>query len=139
MASYNKLILMGNLTRDPEIKYTPSQTAVCEIGLAVNHKYKDSGGQMVEKCCFIDGVIFGKQAETFAQYMSKGKSVLIEGRLDLDQWEDKQTGAKRSKHKIFVERFTFTGDGEKREATPGSYEARTPAHQAPPADDGVPF
>ena len=111
MASYNKVILMGNLTRDPQLSYLPSQTAAVDIGLAVNHKYKGNDGQMVEKVCFIDCRAYGRQAETINQYMKKGRPLLIEGRLEFDQWEA-QDGSKRSKHRVFIERFTFVDSGQ---------------------------
>ena len=112
MASYNKVIMAGNLTRDPELSYLPSQMAVVDFGLAVNHRWRDKQtGQQRENVCFIDCRCFGKQAETLKQYMAKGRSILIEGRLDLDTWEGKD-GQKRSKHRIFVERFTFLGSGQ---------------------------
>ena len=111
MASYNKVILMGNLTRDPQLSYLPSQTAVVEIGLAVNHKYKSQDGQMVDKVCFVDCRAYGRQAETINQYLHKGRPILIEGRLEFDQWEA-QDGSKRSKHRVFIERFTFVDSGQ---------------------------
>jgi single-strand DNA-binding protein len=111
MASYNKVILMGNLTRDPQLSYLPSQTAAVDIGLAVNHKYKGNDGQMVEKVCFIDCRAYGRQAETINQYMKKGRPLLVEGRLEFDQWEA-QDGSKRSKHRVFIERFTFVDSGQ---------------------------
>ena len=105
MASYNKIILMGNLTRDPELRYLPSQTAVVEFGLAVNRRWRAADGQMREDVCFIDCRCFGKQAETLKQYMAKGRCLLVEGRLELDTWE--KDGQKRSKHRVFVENFRF--------------------------------
>ena len=111
MASYNKVILMGNLTRDPQLSYLPSQTAAVEIGLAVNHRYKGNDGQMVDKVCFVDCRAYGRQAETLNQYMKKGRPLLIEGRLEFDQWEA-QDGSKRSKHRVFIERFTFVDSGQ---------------------------
>jgi single-strand DNA-binding protein len=108
MASYNKVILMGNLTRDPQLSYLPSQTPVVEVGLAVNRRFKTNDGQQREDTCFIDCRAMGKQAETINQYFRKGAPILIEGRLEFDQWEA-QDGSKRSKHRIFIERFTFVG------------------------------
>ena len=111
MASFNKVILMGNLTRDPKLSYLPSGTPVCEIGLAVNHVYYDKAtSQKKEKVCFVDCNCFGRSAETLNQYMQKGRPLLVEGRLDLDMWED-PNGNKRSKHRIFIENFTFVGGG----------------------------
>ena len=109
MASYNKVILMGNLTRDPVLRYLPSNTAVVEISLAVNHKYRTAQGEDREEVCFIECSAFGKQAETINQYCQKGRSLLVEGRLKLDTWEDKQGGGKRSKHRVNIESFTFVG------------------------------
>jgi single-strand DNA-binding protein len=108
MASYNKIILMGNLTRDPQMSYLPSNTAVVEIGLAVNHKYKDQAGNQQEKVCFVDCRAFGRRAEVLNQYMRKGNPLLVEGRLELDQWQDKE-GKNRSKHRVFIETFSFVG------------------------------
>lgn len=108
MANYNKVILVGNLTRDPQMNYLPSQTPVVEFGLAVNRKYKDQSGQQREETCFIDCKSFGKSAEILNQYMSKGRPILVEGRLHLDTWET-QDGSKRSKHRVIVEQFQFLG------------------------------
>lgn len=108
MASFNKIILVGNLTRDPQLSYLPSQTAVCEFGIATNHKWKDRDGNTHEDVCFVDCAIYGRGAEIFKQYMSKGRSALIEGRLKLDQWTTPE-GEKRSKHRVFVDNFQFLG------------------------------
>lgn len=110
MANYNKVILLGNLTRDPQMSYLPSQTPVVEFGLAINRRWRGQNGEQREETCFIDCRCYGKQAETFNQYMAKGRPVLIEGRLQLDTWEDKD-GQKRSKHRVFVERFQFISTG----------------------------
>ncbi len=110
MASFNRIVLMGNLTRDPQLSYTPSNTAVCKFGLATNRKWKDREGGNREDVCFVDCVLFGKGGEVFNQYMNKGRSVLVEGRLSLNQWTTPE-GDKRSKHEVFVENFTFVGDG----------------------------
>ena len=107
MASYNKVILMGRLTRDPELKYLPSGTAVARFGLAVNHTYTDrQSGEKREEVCFVDLDAFGRTAETINEYLQKGRSVLIEGRLRFRTWET-DDGQKRSKHDVFVERFAF--------------------------------
>jgi single-strand DNA-binding protein len=108
MASFNKVILMGNLTRDPELRVTPKGTAVCQIGLAVNSTYKDKEGNQKEEVTFVDVDVFGRQAEVIAKYMSKGRPILIEGRLKLDSWESKE-GDKRSKLKVVLENFQFVG------------------------------
>jgi single-strand DNA-binding protein len=110
MASYNKVILMGNLTRDPQLSYLPSQTPVVEIGLATNRRWRDQQGQQREDVCFVDCRCYGRQAEIINQYMKKGRPLLIEGRLELDQWEA-QDGSKRSKHRVFIERFSFVDSG----------------------------
>lgn len=109
MASYNRVILMGNLTRDPELRYLPNQTAVVDLGLAVNHKYRTANGEDREDVCFIDCTAFGKQAEVINQYCQKGRPLLVEGRLKLDTWDDKQTGQKRSKHKVHIDNFQLLG------------------------------
>jgi single-strand DNA-binding protein len=111
MASFNKVILMGNLTRDPQLSYLPSQTPVVEIGLAVNRTYRTQDGQQREDVCFVDCRCFGRQAEVINQYLKKGRPVLVEGRLELDRWEDQQ-GNKRSKHRVFIERFSFVDGGQ---------------------------
>ena len=111
MASFNKVILMGNLTRDPELRYTPSGTAIAKMGLAVNRVWRDAEGQQKEEVTFVDVDAFGKQAETIGQYMQKGRPILVEGRLKLDQWEDKNTGQNRSRLGVVLERFTFVGGG----------------------------
>ena len=111
MASFNNVILMGNLTRDPEMRYTPSGTAIAKLGLAVNRVWRDTEGQQKEETTFVDVDAFGKQAETLGQYMQKGRPILIEGRLKLDQWEDKNTGQNRSRLGVVLERFTFIGSG----------------------------
>jgi len=99
MASFNKVILIGNLTRDPELKYTPGNQAVCEIGLAVNRKYRTKDNEDREETTFVDCEAWGKQAEVIKQYMTKGRPIFIEGRLKLDTWEDKK-GGKRSKMRV---------------------------------------
>ncbi len=138
MSSFNKVIMLGNLTRDPELSYLPSQTPVVEFTLATNHRYKGSDGQMKESPCFIDCRMYGKRAEVIQKYCSKGQSLLIEGRLTLDRWEA-QDGSKRSKHRIFVENFEFTGGGsggsDTRDTAPGPSEDEIPQGSM----DDVPF
>jgi single-strand DNA-binding protein len=111
MASVNRVILVGNLTRDPQLKYLPSQTAVVEFGMAMNRKFKDASGQDREEACFVDCSAFGRPAEVINQYCQKGKLLYIEGHLKFDQWEDKQGGGKRSKLRVVVENFQFLGGG----------------------------
>lgn len=112
MASYNKVLLMGNLTRDIELRQLPSGSSIATIGLAVNEKYKDKNDQWVERVNFIDCEMFGRRAEVMAQYLSKGSPVFIEGRLRLDTWQDKNDGSNRSKLKVVVENFEFIGGGQ---------------------------
>src|SRR2546423_12574010 len=109
MANFNKVILLGNLTRDPQLKYLPSQTPVAEFGLAVNRKFRTQAGEDREEVTFVDVSAFGKQAELINQYFTKGKPIFIEGRLKYDQWEDKQGGGKRSKLSVVMEGFQFVG------------------------------
>lgn len=112
MNGFNKVILAGNLTRDPELRYTPSGTAIAKFGLAVNRKWKDSQtNEMKEEVTFVDIDAFGRQAETIGQYLKKGRPILIEGRLRLDQWEDKQTQQKRSRLGVVLESFSFLDSG----------------------------
>ena len=129
MASFNKVILMGNLTRDPQLSYLPSQTPVVEIGLAVNHRYKGQDGQTHDKVCFVDCRMFGKRAEILNQYMRKGQPLMVEGRLELDQWEA-QDGSKRSKHRVFIENFTFVG-GNQQQQGGGGYQQQGGGYQQP--------
>jgi single-strand DNA-binding protein len=112
MANVNKVIFIGNLTRDPQLKYLPSQTPVVEFGLATNHRYKTASGEQREEVCFIDCSAFGRMAEVINQYCQKGKQLYIEGRLKFDTWEDKQGGGKRSKHTVVVDNFQFLGGRE---------------------------
>jgi single-strand DNA-binding protein len=118
MASFNKVILAGNLTRDPELRYTPKGTAIAKLALAVNRRWTGEDGQTKEEVTFVDIDAFGKQAETISQYLRKGGGLLLEGRLKLDQWDDKQTGQKRSRLGVVLEQFTFLGTGKPEGATP---------------------
>ncbi len=107
MPNFNKVILMGNLTRDPEVKYTSSGTAIAKLGMAINRYWRNQDGQQQEETTFVDVDAFGRQAETIGQYLKKGRPIMVEGRLKLDQWDDKQTGQKRSKMGIVLENFQF--------------------------------
>jgi single-strand DNA-binding protein len=109
MASLNKVFLIGNLTRDPELRRTPNGAVVVELGLAVNRTYTTSSGETRDDTAFLDIVVWGRQAETCAQYLQKGSPLLVEGRLQYDSWEDQQTGQKRSKIRIVAERTQFLG------------------------------
>ncbi|MCX5694387.1 MAG: single-stranded DNA-binding protein [Candidatus Omnitrophica bacterium] len=122
MASYNKVLLMGNLTKDPELRYTPQGTAVANLRLAVNRKYRSKDQELKEEVCFITAVVWNKQAETCNQYLHKGSSIFVEGRLQSRSWED-NTGAKRSVIEVRAERVQFMG-------APGQAKAQSPAASA---------
>src|SRR5258708_5544907 len=114
MAGYNKVILIGNLTRDPELRYTSQGVAIAKIGLAVNRTWRNEAGETKEEVTFVDVDAFRRQAETLAQYLKKGSPLMVEGRLKLDQWDDKQTGQKRSRLGIVLEGFQFLGGANRR-------------------------
>ena len=136
MASFNKVLLMGNLTRDPQLKYLPSQTAVAEFGLACSRKFKSAQGEDREDVLFVDCSAFGKTGEVINQYFTKGKPIFIEGRLKLDQWEDKQGGGKRSKITVVVDTFQFIGGrdgGGGGGGGGGSYDSGNEGDSRPPA------
>lgn len=116
MNGFNKIILAGNVTRDPELRYTQAGTAIAVFGLAVNRTWKDGDGNKKEEVVFVDVTAWGPQAETIGQHVKKGRPLLLEGRLHLEQWEDKQTKAKRSKLGVTLEGFTFLPDGKGKEA-----------------------
>ena len=139
MASYNKIIIMGNLTRDPRLSYLPSQTPVVEFGLATTRKFKGSDGQMREDVCFVDCRCFGVRAETINKYCQKGRPLLVEGRLTFDQWEA-QDGSRRSKHRVFVENFTFVDSrgGAPNAAGVGHSAASAPTDSSLPAGEPIP-
>ena len=109
MASFNRVILLGNVTRDPELRYIASGTAVTDLGLAVNEKWKNANGEWVDEVTFVDVTLWARNAEVASEYLSKGSPVLIEGRLRMDSWEDKQTGQKRSKLKVVGDRIQLLG------------------------------
>ena len=146
----NRVILMGNLTRDPALKRLPSNVAVCEFGLAVNRRWRDRDGSPREEVCFVDCSAFGRTAEVINQYMTKGRSILIDGRLKFDQWPT-AAGDKRSKLSVIAERFEFIGKGEERQepaqgpsqarhepqGQPADYRHPEPANA--PADSSIPF
>jgi single-strand DNA-binding protein len=134
MASYNKVLLMGNLTRDPEVRYTPKGTAIANIGLAVNRRWTTESGEQKEEVTFIDIEVWGRQAETVGQYLSKGKPMFVEGRLKLDSWEDKESGQKKSKMKVVCEHFQFIGaPSGKTEFKDQAPSDETPARSRRPA------
>jgi len=158
MAAFNRIVLMGNLTRDPQLSYTPNQTAVVDFGLATNRRWTAADGAQRQETCFVDCRAFGRQAENINKYLTKGRLILIEGRLTFDSWTA-QDGTKRSKHRVTVENFQFlpgaaedegrgtrdegreTGDGG-RDPSPvprdPSDERRATTDEHGPADD-IPF
>jgi single-strand DNA-binding protein len=157
MANFNKVYLMGNLTRDPEMRVTPKGTAICQFGLAISRSWKDESGQTREETAFVDIEAWGKQGEVISKYCVKGRPLFVEGRLKFDQWEDKTSGQKRSKLKVVLENFQFIGGrgdgapgggapsagGDAPEAAPGESPARAPAKGPAAAkdtvDEDVPF
>ena len=153
MANFNKVILAGNLTRDPEMRYTPKGTAIARFGLAINRTWKNEAGESQSEVTFVDIDAFGRQAEVISQYMKKGRPVLVEGRLKFDQWEDKNTHQKQSKLRVVLESFSFIDSrpSEGSQAAPvrtatasagpavvSSPETGEPEPAAPEQDD-VPF
>jgi single-strand DNA-binding protein len=163
MANFNKVIIAGNLTRDPELRYTPKGTAVVKFTLAINRTWKSESGEKKEEVTFVDVDAWERQAEVIAQYMRKGRPILVEGRLQLDSWEDKTTHEKKSKLKVRLETFSFidskgseegagaggvpSGEPARRPAAPAKPAAAADAGaggppengEAPPEEDDVPF
>ena len=135
MANLNRVLLMGNLTRDPELRYLPSNTPVVKIGLATNRRWRNQQGEQQEETTFVDCEAFGRQAEVINEYLQKGRPVFIEGRLRLDQWQDKD-GGNRSRMKVVIENFQFIdsrgegGQGGQGGSSRGGYQSRPP-QQAP--------
>jgi len=157
MASFNKVILVGNLTRDPEVRYTPKGSAVCDLAIAVNRQYSLDGGEKREEVTYVDVVLWARLAEIAGEYLKKGRPVLVEGRLQMDSWDDKQTGQKRSKLRVVGETMQLLGSrqgggGEPDEGGGGgasNYSSSRPAGRASappprpaasePDDDEIPF
>ena len=154
MANFNKVILAGNLTRDPELRYTPNGKAIAKFGLAINRNWTTETGEKKEEVTFVDIDSFGRQAEVISQYLKKGRPVLVEGRLKLDQWDDKQSGQKRSRLGVVLESFSFLDSGNRGEGcapsdaprsrpAPVAASAAAPASGAdeagPASEDDVPF
>lgn len=151
MASFNKVILLGNLTRDPEVRYTPKGTAVTELGMAVNRVYTAENGEKREETTFVDITLWGRTAEIAGEYLKKGRPVFIEGRLQLDTWDDKQSGQKRSKLKVVGEGLQLIGSrpggssggggDDESSGAPRSTKSTPPPKAAPsaPDDDEIPF
>src|SRR5213080_2232682 len=153
MASFNKVILLGNLTRDPEVRYTPKGSAVCDLGIAINRSYTLDSGEKREEVTYVDVVLWSRLAEIAGEYLKKGRPVFIEGRLQLDTWDDKQSGQKRSKLRVIGETMQLLGGrppgagsgggGEGSEARPTSKTTPPPkaaaGAAAEPDDDEIPF
>ncbi len=133
MASFNKVILMGNLTRDPESRTTPGGLTICKITIAVNRVFTTQDGERKEEVTFVDCDAFGRQAETIAKYMAKGRGIMVEGRLRLDQWEDKQTGQNRSRLGVVIENFQFVGGRGDDSSSGGSSGSNDYQDRSPPA------
>ena len=141
MASFNKVVLVGNLTRDPELRYTPKGTAIAKIGLAVNRVWTNDAGEKKEEVTFVDVDVFGRTAENVGQYLKKGSPALIEGRLKLDQWDDKQTGQKKQKLGVVAELVQFLASapaGNHGEKEAPAIGARRVASAPPAAENGAP-
>jgi len=149
MASFNKVILLGNLTRDPEVRYTPKGSAVCDLGLAVNRQYTLDSGEKREEVTYVDIVLWSRLAEIAGEYLKKGRPVFIEGRLQLDSWDDKQTGQKRTKLRVIGETMQLLGSRPSGSAGGGGEESPRagsktapppkPAAAGEPDDDEIPF
>jgi single-strand DNA-binding protein len=140
MASFNKVILVGNLTRDVELKHLPKGTAVCNLSMAVNRRWKTESGEDKEDVYYAECKAFGKQAETIAQYVKKGHPLLVEGRLTREEWDDKKTGEKRSTTRIMIETFQFL-KGRDEGTAPAPRRESAPAAPKPDLDDSddLPF
>ncbi len=139
MASLNKVLLLGNLVRDPDLRGLPSGQSVCELRIAVSRRYVSSGGQEAEETCFVDVVVWGKSAKNCKQYLAKGSQVMVEGRLQLDQWEDRNGGGMRSRLRVVAEQIQFmnrrsTGEGVSRSDDDGGSSASE--RRGAPAPDG---
>lgn len=127
MSSFNKVILMGNMVRDPKLSYLPSQTAVCEFTIATSRKWRAADGSSGEETCFTDCQIYGKRAEVISKYFKKGQPIFVEGRLKLDQWTA-QEGSKKSRLRVFVENFEFVGGNQ--QSTSNNNPNQQPARNA---------
>src|SRR5216110_3095918 len=149
MASFNKVILLGNLTRDPEVRYTPKGSAVCDLGIAINRQYTLDSGEKREEVTYVDVVLWSRLAEIAGEYLKKGRPIFIEGRLQLDTWDDKQSGQKRSKLRVIGETMQLLGGrlpgaggggSEGGESRPGkTTPPPKPAAGSEPDEDEIPF
>jgi single-strand DNA-binding protein len=145
MANLNKVLLLGNVTRDPEVRYTPKGSAVCDLGVAVNRAYTTDSGEKREEVTFVDVTLWGRTAEVASEYLKKGRPVFIEGRLQMDTWDDKQTGQKRTRLRVVAENMQLLGGrppsgtanaaGESRQATAPPKSSAAPG----PDEDEIPF
>ena len=138
MASFNKVIIAGNLTRDPELRYTPKGTAIASFGLAINRKWKSETGEAKEEVTFVDVEAWDRQAEVVAQYFKKGRPILVEGRLKFDQWEDKNTHQKQSKLRVRLESFSFIDTKGADGGVPSDAPRARPTAAVAPADAAAP-
>ncbi|MGC2626679.1 MAG: single-stranded DNA-binding protein [Candidatus Udaeobacter sp.] len=144
MANLNKVLLLGNVTRDPEVRYTPKGSAVCDLGVAVNRSYTTDSGEKREEVTFVDVTLWGRTAEVASEYLKKGRPVFIEGRLQMDTWDDKQTGQKRTRLRVVAENMQLLGA-----RPPGGAEAPGESRQtsvppkksasSEPDEDEIPF
>jgi single-strand DNA-binding protein len=147
MASFNKVILLGNLTRDPEVRYTPKGSAVCDLGIAVNRVYTTDSGEKREEVTYVDVVLWARLAEIAGEYLKKGRPVFIEGRLQMDSWDDKQTGQKRTRLRVVGETMQLLGGRPGGAGAPGDVAGETrqatappkPSAPAEPDEDEIPF
>jgi len=138
MANVNKVMLLGNITRDLEVRYTPKGTAVCDLGMAVNRIRTGDTGERIEEVTYVDVTLWGRQAELAGQYLSKGRSVFIEGRLQLDQWDDKTTGQKRSRLRVVGENMQFIGGQGGGSGSPNNSAPQQSTPAAPPQGNSAP-
>jgi single-strand DNA-binding protein len=144
MANLNKVLLLGNVTRDPEVRYTPKGSAVCDLGVAVNRAYTTDSGEKREEVTFVDVTLWGRTAEVASEYLKKGRPVFIEGRLQMDTWDDKQTGQKRTRLRVVAENMQLLGGrpsggadttGESRQSSAPPKKSGAPE----PDEDEIPF
>lgn len=140
MASFNQVTLLGNITRDPEIKYLQGGTAVCELSLATNRVYKTESGEKRDEVTFVDITFFGNAAKVIGEYVKKGSQLFIQGRLKMDSWEDAPTGKRRQKLKVIGDKFQFLGGKSRDDQSGGTRQERGQEPDIEPsADDDIPF
>jgi single-strand DNA-binding protein len=144
MANLNRVLLLGNVTRDPEVRYTPKGSAVCDLGIAVNRAYTADSGEKREEVTFVDVTLWGRTAEVASEYLKKGRPVFIEGRLQMDSWDDKQTGQKRSRLRVVAENMQLLGGRPSggAEAMGENRQTSAPPNKAAasePDEDEIPF